>query len=734
MSTNLLNTDETDDDMLVVDPKKVKPWSPTKGRPAKPILEDEDEDADLIDEDPPANEDARDDEDADEDEDEIVETRVKPGVVRRRAKVKHKEEAPVMKQKQKERRATLPEIPREEILGLRHAGYQTINLEIKRRLPSGKIGEVRKGILMPPEGLFDVSDAVRAFAGGGNFIFYVTDTATRAVICSIWEETYDGMPKQCAENLTLVWNDEQRVLVAQQKAATLGIVDGFGGGVVGSFGGGQSSLGSSLSAGLTGGSGMDPLPQMQYDVRGNVLPPPAELVPSWMRTFPVHVQWDHVVRTRQADGQQQGGAPVAKEWVHHEIRERGDLKAQVSQLSAQLQQQSIILQERLEKVKGDADAKLEAEREARVRAERELERTREESRTNELRAQIDSLRMEMARPKEKTGIDSVALLAAAAPVITAYLSKGADERRYDLEDRRHAQEAQFRFLAEATKKKDDGLLSMLKDFGPILAPLALKWIDNNGPAAYSEALSIEHEQKLMQLKMIYDMLQAQMPEPDPVWKQVMDGLAGMFSPMINKMLLPPPPQPRVPQIGTGAQQQHGAADQAQQQQQEPPRETILDRLAVQDPQAAQQVQLIYSRLSPDLGFHSHEWITVIFNIHARLDPDELSPKIVSLLANNEAFGNLPLPLEHVFDNEESARATLTSVFTPLPISQIDPEYAAALLEAVLEDLKAMKDEDEEDLVDAGSNGTVEATVVEDAPKKRGNKSKSTPIVTPSPSS
>jgi len=706
--------------------------TPTPSKTKTALTIDFDEDDDLIDEDPPDDEDV----DLEDDEDdeppppparEYVEERIKPGVMRRRAKVKRKEEAPMLKQK-RERLVTQDDVPREAILTLRTNGHTVIALEIKRKLPSGKWADIRKGILVPPEALFNLGSAVRQLCGGGGFVYTITDPNTREVIAPRWEETYDGMPRATPEDLTIVWEENTRELLVQRKSMTLGVVDNPLSPMLGGPAGGG---GYSLSSGLTQGMGVPPmpsqpaLPQPQRDLHGNVLPPPPEMVPSWLRTMPAFVQWDHVIRQRS----EQQGEPTAQQWVHHEIREQGSLKAQVAQLSAQLQQQMMLTQAQIEKVQQEAAAKIEAEKDARIRAEREVERSREESRTALLQSQIEALRMEISRPKEKEkSLDAVGLVAAAAPIIAAYLGKGSEERRYDLEERRHSQDAQLRFFAELTKKKDDGLLTILKDFGPILAPIVLKWIDNTGPAAYSEALSIEHEQKLMQLKMIYDMLQAQMPDPDPVWKQIMDGLAGMFSPMINRMMLPRPPEPRAPQLTNGVPQQHVDAPTSVEgngQASAPPqRETLMDRLTMQDPQAAQMVQLVYERLPPELGFHTHEWITIIFNIHAKLDPEELAPKIVSLLTNNEAFGMLPGPFEHVFDSPEAARNAMTTVLGPLPISQQDPNYIAELLELTLEGItEANTDEEEEELPE---------TEVVEVPKNKGRKSRA--VVTPAPSS
>lgn len=677
----------------------------TGSSPVSDPGEGEDEDFDLDAEDSEdEDEDEVDGEDADDDDDDDEDARA---VAAARAPRRKK---PMGRPKQRTITKTLEEIPNAEIRAL-YSQHSEVILGIKRQTPTGSWVQIRNGIRCPPSALFDLQEPVTALAGGGTFVYDVMSVTTKELLVQRWKEHYDGSPVVTPGELTLVYNEEAgKLQLFNRSAGGVATHGGYDGNpshapipsVQAYLAGGGPVTAPGYAPGVPVGpqvSGRDQLyrsalasgPQPQYQA-GRLMPPPVGLVPQWMTSFPAETQWTHVFedRVRKLEEQQRSpgqASELGHLWINHEIRQGGDLKAQNAALTQALSTIEQRTLERIETIRRESEAALLAERERRERAEREIEQTRADARYNELKASLEAQRN--AKPAfDMSAI--VGLATAFAPVLSARSSAEAATRQAE-------QASQVQLMQAMLARKEPGALDALIGLAPLLTPVLTKWMESSGPQAQAELMGLEHEQRLMHLKMMADMLAAISPEPPPAWQPIVEHLIKAFGGSMLGRALPGVPQPRQlpPQQGgqvVDASPQIDAGLGA-----------LIARFAENDVDAAADVRSIYERLPAHLGFHTHEWATILFNVHCRLDAHELAEVVVAHLANCARFGNVPGPLEGVFEQPEDA---LRVVFSPLPIAQKDPAYTEQIIEVIGAAVREATEDDGEELVTPAPAGKV----------------------------
>lgn len=669
----------------------------------------ETDDSELIDEDPTDDDEGSDEEAEDErDEDQTV---------RRTRRGKKKGHAVANANKKSEPREKIPtheEIPRDEILQIA-AHYSEIRLDIKRQAPNGTWSNIRQAIICPPAALFDLQGAVEALAGGGTFVYIVADPNTKQQLVPRWKEHYDISPKQPAKGWTLAWDPERQVLAPGPYEGSITLPDAAPTVMAGAASYGGGFPGHPFQAALTAppGAGLPPLPrgaqagapavyqamlegpQPTYDALGRMLPPPENLIPPWLRGWQPEVQWNHVFEERKAKVLS-GQGSLDNPWVHHEIRQSGDLKAQLAAQQAANNALRRELDEKLAQINERAQQEIERAREEKVRMEKELERARHEAELKELRALIETRRsgFNMA--------EMASALAPFAPAIVAWMTSGNETRKAE----RESEVKLLTTMLTADKgKKDTGLAETLTALAPLVVPVVVKMLETRGPQATAEVLQIEHEQRMMLTKMIVDMVQQMAPEPEPAWKQLVDALIQGIGGTLAQRQLVASTSPRA--IGSGSPQQT-------QQPAQDPTVAVLQRMREEDPDAANDVQMVFSRLPQDMGFHTHEWLVLLFNLHARNDPEELVPHLFDHLQHCQAYNLLPTPLAEVFTKPTE---TLQTVFGVLPIAQKDRAYVEQVIQMLaqmIEDNPLDEDEDEPEVAQAT---VIKGSVVTPPPTK-----------------
>lgn len=637
-------------------------------------------------------------EDLDEDEEDTNQTVIKPGVVLRSKRAvqayddeedvedePEPEPAPKRKPKTKTKKGartvatkkraspskTLDEIPRQELLSLQEKGHTHVKLVIKRQNPGGTWSTIRTVNDVPITGLFDLRGPVTAMSGGGKFVYTVLSSQTREQIAPRWSEIYDGRQRETPEHLDFVWDEALGNLKIVPKSASYGIVDSpfqTQAGVPGVATQGMAPP----QPGVRGPLQTHPLyqtalasgPQPQIDPRTGraVAPPPPGLLPTWMHGYSADAQWAHVLEKRieqleseGANAQKYGGG-MASPWVHHEIRQSGEHKAELSAVRTQLHAVQQQTQEKIETLRREYEQSLEREKEARVRAEKDLERERADAKLEVLRQQIEG---------RKSNVDYAALLAAGAPILSALITSRTESQKLE--------KSSFLELLATTNKKDPSPLTnpeFITAIATVAVPLITKVLESNGPQAQAEVMQLEHEQRMMHLKMMADMIASSVPDESP-WKQVLDQAIGMFGTVMANRQLAAPQQPRGLPSGQPTQQTN-------------PLVALIQEMKRSEPEAGADVEQIFARVPPALGFHTVEWAHVMYNIHTRLEVSEMATIIVDRVIECDRYGMLPQPLAQVFEQPEQCFRT---VLSPLPINAKDSEYVDNLIAGVLQEME-----------------------------------------------
>jgi len=161
------------------------------------------------------------------------------------------------------------------------------------------------------------------------------------------------------------------------------------------------------------------------------------------------------------------------------------------------------------------------------------------------------------------------------------------------------------------------------------------------------------------------------------------------------------------------------AAQGQPQASAPKAPTLIDRMRESDPDATADVEMLFNMLPQDLGFHTQEWVQILFNLHCKLDPHELAEITTQHIGNCIRFDSLPVPLrgtgevpDIIADPEGTLRRFLRE---PMPIAVKDPAYLEEVIVALAESIRENLVLDEDGSEPEGSEAEV---VVTPPPAKR----------------
>ena len=267
---------------------------------------------------------------------------------------------------------------------------------------------------------------------------------------------------------------------------------------------------------------------------------------------------------------------------------------------------------------------------------------------------MESLRSEITALKDtpRPTVDWAAVLAGAAPIIAAYLGSSKDREIKSMEVQSAQQAALMQVVASP---KGNNLGELLAAGAPIISAM----LANQSPQAKAEALATNQEINMMMIKMIADLQSGMAPQED-TWSRVIGMLGGM---MQNAGSMQGLPGQATPALSAGP-------NQAQAQ------DPVWENMTRSNPEAAQKTQLVMQHMPDDIGFHTHEWKLLIFNIHAKTAPTDLVPMLIQHLHHCEGFGLLPQPFENVWSDP---RGSLGAVLAALPINADDPSYCEAIL-------------------------------------------------------
>jgi len=578
---------------------------------------------------------------------------------------------------------------------------------------------IRANIMCPLSRVKDIAQQCSdLLVGGGRIKVRVEvpdETGQKHRILPEWFETFDGTPRVGAhfDALTIAWDDQENTFVTVPRPGhTPAASAPYGAGT-------YAAPPQSQPAGAFGGAFAD-FPRPMRGPNGGLAPPPSTMVPGWLRGYAPEQQWDALASeyARTNGGRRPSLEPVdvAMAWKDQGLRDadRSDVRA-------------ARWEERFETGREAANQKIEAERNARISLERrlsemetrharELGEQQAKNREDALRAEIAQIRQIATQPQQAPGGGASALAPfapAIATVLTGFLAnqQAAAARQSDM------------MLALLTKPAPvqpsmmDSITPLLAAVSPIAGPALLQWIQSQSPAALAELADQKHAQGQAMVSMMMDFIKWQTPSdtPEPWWlgplKQAVDGVTGglnraMMVAAANPQL-PAPPQPQTlpkqpPTIDLTQQRQqrdHASAGQgpARDENEPPPAiatptedlEMFIGRLAEVDKVAANYTQLVMRMLAQrvqtgelDPRLITHEWVSIVFAVHKKEPLRELVPHIVDHLEHSRAFGRLPAQFADVF-TDQNAIAVFIGL---LPISSLEPAYAKALTEALIEEI------------------------------------------------
>lgn len=618
------------------------------------------------------------------------------------------------------------EVPHEKIQEFIASGYgPTVYAEIRRAQPGGGTITIKKHIAMPITAYPDIGEKMaNLLCGGGTLVVSLAQNKGERPFIS-WKEGYEMPPRVVPRELTLAYNPE----AGDFEIVTAGL-DAMGGVAVAGGALPISPYAAALPpqpagpAGVLSPPGAPVFPMPQRDAAGRLLPPPQGLLEPWMTRYPIEQQWQ---LARETYSQRHGvelpnfsATQVAMQWNAREAREVEAARTQAARY-----------EERLDANRDRSQALLEQERMARSNLERQVAELRAQMmakeqqaeaarREAEFKAKMDLLEMKIAGAGAKSSTEdtlkTVATLATAlAPVAVAYVQTSKQQAAAEIQAR---EEFQRTLLATLSQKQSSGLseiVPLVAALAPVAAPAIQQWLANNDPEKLDEARHNQDQRNLMFMKFMFDMMQAQMGggegEPEPFWFRFLKELApqlmglgkvamiaaangqgGGALPPGRREPLPPPapgqtqvmPPEEVPPAPVAAPPPtvSYALDVA----------ATVQQYAQMNPEAAQMLGFILNQLSRTPGaegFLSPEWASILFHLHAKLDPEELAILLVDHLEHSRTFSLLPPPMAAVFTDPRTA---LMGIIPALPIWTIDEAYAQRVVDLVTDEITAREKE------------------------------------------
>lgn len=589
---------------------------------------------------------------------------------------------------------------------------------------------IRAGIHCPLVRVKEIAQACSDLLVGGARIKVRVDvldeTGNKHRLIPEWFESFDGTPRmgQDYDAQTIAWDPDQEagagafvVVPRQGRVAQQPVASAFGSPIPGPV-----------------ATAMPPtqFPRPQRDQWGRVLPPPAEMVSPYLRTYPPEQQW---AAWADAMARQTGTRPsiepvdLALSWKDERGRDMDRVQVQAARL-----------EEKNEHMRMTHQQQLEAERNARVAVERRIaeieSKYRQELADREARAREDKMLMKIEALESRLAsggqvrqgtspVEVATALAPFAPVILKLIDAQSTRQN----------ELMLALLGQKPAPQESAikeLAPLLAAIAPLVSPVLVQWMANNSPEKTLELNEQRQMQGQAMIQMMMDFIKWQTPQgsDQPWWLEplmkAVDGVIGgvkmaALTGGAPPMLQPPPQQQpqRQRQIDLTQQPAEGQTEQPQpaggeaaQPIQAPQQdlEQLIQNLAKVDAEAAHYTQLVMRTLQArniDPRFITHEWTSILFAIHHRNPVDELAQSIVDHLEHCRSFGLMPEPFAQVFDKPEA----ISSFLQMMPISAIDTDYTNKLTEALVEEITSrererkleLEEEEEEDDEEEGED-------------------------------
>lgn len=371
------------------------------------------------------------------------------------------------------------------------------------------------------------------------------------------------------------------------------------------------------------------------------------------------------------------------------------------------EQQVYSLDGKLEKIERERDEerkRLEKERAEWARQEREwmqklmemqneFRSSQEAERTKLLEQRMEDLK---AAQQNKPNVDWAALLAAAVPVLTAYMTTTKSQ---ELERQKEHNES-----VKLQQKQTENILNMMAAKGnsetealKAIMPMVTKAMNDKSPAAQATLMEAVNGMISTNLSLVHQIISANQPENPPAWLPVVESALSGLGDVVNSFTAQHgarQSQQPLPVQGTALARPQPQA-QSQQQQQVPQQEAIQqippDKLAT--------MILAHEQWPQDMK--TTEWYSLLVAIHTKQDAVDVATELYEHLDKLDQDGLLPEWFAGVWENTETVMGQWLGA---LPIAQLDTEYVGALLSEFVHLVESELEEASEDLEEVENSG------------------------------
>lgn len=337
---------------------------------------------------------------------------------------------------------------------------------------------------------------------------------------------------------------------------------------------------------------------------------------------------------------------------------------------------------KLEALRKESDARHQETMKRLEQLDRERNEERARDRDRMQAAEMASLRAEIQQGQNRRPAIDPAIVASLAPVLTALLTSGRESQTRAAE----LQAKGVSDLMQATLARSDKnpLMDMVKTLGPLLVPLApvLKdWWDSKSPRAQADLVATMAENQLTSIGMMARLVNdfsasAGGPGAEPPWwmPMVQETMRGITS-AAEKM-----------SAGTkaavaGPQTQLVVAPPASAQNAQPGANGGFNPL---NGMSGQQIaQLIFSDPRLPQDFKTREWLRILTELHDKRPVDGVAQLVSDHIRHLD--DKLPEALKGLWESDTPDQI-LASMFSMLPIAQMDPAYTQQFLQLVLDKL------------------------------------------------
>ncbi len=345
--------------------------------------------------------------------------------------------------------------------------------------------------------------------------------------------------------------------------------------------------------------------------------------------------------------------------------------------------------------------------------QREREHARDEKHTAEMAMLREQIRAGNDRPQvqeTKGSAEMIAALAPFAPVLAAMVTSRESSASKSME----VQQKGLASLMSATlsqANKPDSTSEMLKTLLPLALPFIKDMMNAKSPDAQAKLFNNMVENNLSQVAMMAQLIEsfAGSGDNEPWWlpmiKETLNGVVGMTEAYMQGQGLPgqapvqmPPGVPAPQQMPAGQTPIPAGASYSTEGEEFPEAEVVAGPnveaakaradAAMQQPITAgngledtltMPEKMILSQLPPE--YQTAEWRAIAIALHREAELEGVSMMTANHIGHLINFNLLPPALQDV--ETDPARA-LDRLLAPMPVMKRNPEYAIAVLKAVVE--------------------------------------------------